>query len=302
MKQLLNISIILVIAGLVVAGCRKEKALTPTTEKENVYGPHTLPQGNHPYDNDIQVLYNKYNTLFLYKYKPEDLYYNFDYWRGGEYDPVANKTTRTGLFDIPAGEAWVGKQLDLLKEIWLNYYPDSLLRKGLPQKVFLVDSFFYAWAGPGKPAENWPELYNIFTGGDFIVATWEGSRMEAITPEEKYTYKSELNTAFLKKARELNAVRRLSAFTSLTDYSQINSTNYKQLGIIESGVFTPDDDWDSYMKTIVSNSYTKLTSPGGALHASWDVNGVIRKKYDIVIGYFQSAFGVDLQAIGNAGS
>jgi hypothetical protein len=33
-----------------------------------------------------------------------------------------------------------------------------------------------------------------------------------------------------------------------------------------------------------------------------DTKGVYRQKYDVVINYFKITFGVDLQAIGNAGS
>ncbi|MBO9635331.1 MAG: hypothetical protein J7578_19630, partial [Chitinophagaceae bacterium] len=163
MKKLFHISTILMITGLVAAGCKKEKALEPTPGKENVFGPHTLPQGNHPYDAEIKNLYNKYNTLFLYKYQPADLYFAFDYWKGGEYNATTDQT-RGGLFDVPSDEAWVGKQIDLLKAICLHYYPDSLLRKGLPPKVFLVDSFYSAWSGYGKPIDNWPEFFNVYSG------------------------------------------------------------------------------------------------------------------------------------------
>jgi len=37
------------------------------------------------------------------------------------------------------------------------------------------------------------------------------------------------------------------------------------------------------------------------LHPGVDTKGLIRKKYEIVIAYFKSTFGVDLQAIGDAG-
>jgi hypothetical protein len=63
----------------------------------------------------------------------------------------------------------------------------------------------------------------------------------------------------------------------------------------------PDADWDKYMDVIVSNSYDMLTSSGNILSPDTDTKGVYRKKYDAMINYFKTTFGVDLQAIGNAG-
>ncbi|MBO9635132.1 MAG: hypothetical protein J7578_18625, partial [Chitinophagaceae bacterium] len=145
-------------------------------------------------------------------------------------------------------------------------------------------------------------VFNVYSGGDYMLVTWGSSRMDAMTPEERYTYKSDLNTLFLQRAHELNAVKTQPAFTALTDYSAVNSTNWRQLGLVDQGANTPQKDLDAYLKVIVSNSFAKATAPGGYLHPSFDVNGVIRKKYDIVISYFINAFGVDLQAIGNEGA
>lgn len=303
MKNVLQILPVLLISSWLMTGCKKEAKLTPSEGLENIASEHSLPQGNHPYDADIKQLFDKYNTLFLYKYVPNDLYYNISYLSGGAYDTASNQTIRGGFFDVPADEAYIGMQLDLLKEIWLGYYPDSLLKKGLPQKVYLVDSFFNAYAGPGRPSDNYPTLFEAYTGGDYILATWGGARIQAMSPAERYTLKAAVNAAFLPIAHAKGAIKRSAAFTALTDFSAVTYSNYYKLGIIDyfSGN-TPETDWDAYMKAIVSNSYATLTSPGNLLSPDVDTNGVIRKKYAIVIAYFQTTFGVDLQAIGNAGS
>ena len=302
MKSLQYILPALLLSSSLMTGCKKEAKLTPSEKPEGVYNSHTLPQGNHPYDADIQQLYDKYGTMFLYKYVYNDLYFNISFLNGGTYDTATNKTTIGGYFDVPADQAYIGAQLDTLKAIWLNYYPDSLLKKGLPQKVFLVDSFYFAYPGPGRPLDNWPEFYEAYMGGDYILATFGGARIQSISPDEKYTLKGELNTFFLTFAHANGAVKRRPDFTALTDYSAITYLNYYSLGIIDYYNSTPEKDWDAYMKAIVSNSYATLTSPGNILDPSVDTTGLIRKKYDIVIAYFMSAFGVDLQAIGNAGS
>ena len=71
------IRLIMGMAFLALTACYEEDKLTPSEEGENVYnGEYTLPQGNHDYDNDILELFSKYQTMFLYKYEPHDIYYN----------------------------------------------------------------------------------------------------------------------------------------------------------------------------------------------------------------------------------
>jgi hypothetical protein len=284
----------------VAAGCKKEEKLTPSEEKEDVYGDHTLPQGNHAYDAEILQLFQKYNTLFLYKYVPNDLYYQLRDFTGGMYDPVKDSTTHYGYFDVPANEAWIGQQLNLLKDIWLKFYPDAVLKTMLPKKVFLLDSIYYALNGPGKPIDNFYESFSTYQGEDFFAVTWGGPRLNTITAAEKYDYKSTLNLLFLTTARQKGMVQRISAFTALTNYPAVTYVNHYELGVIDYYRRSPDADWDVFVETIVSNSYSKLTSPGGVLHSGVDTKGLIRKKYDIMIAYFLNTFGVDLQAIGNA--
>lgn len=298
MKRLINYTAILIL--LMAAACKKEAALTPTEKPEDVYGDHTLPQGNHPYDADIVAFFKKYNTLILYKYKPNDLYHNQADWLGGAYDATTNKT-RGGLFDVPSEETYVGKQLDLMKEVMLKFYPDDFLLKGLPKKVFLVDSFFLADRGTGTPQYNLTENLFAYTGSDFLLFTYGGSRIETITQEEKNLLKGKVNTVWLSTLTERQIVKRQSAFHALTDYNNIDYWYPQDQGIIDYYKSTPEKDWNCFVETIVSKPYSELIAPGGELHPSFDTKGLIRKKYDILINYFRNAFGIDLQAIGNAG-
>jgi len=304
MKRSTYLLTLVYLSSLLVTGCRKEAKLTPTTDPEDVYSEHTLPQGNHPYDADIKQLFDKYQSLFLYKYVPHDLYYNVTYEISGIYDTASDQTTKGGYFDVPADEAYIGPLLDTLKSIWLNYYPDSLLKKGLPPKVFLVDSFYFAYPGPGKPLDNYPIMADVYSGGDYILAARGGARIMNMTQADRYAFKGQLNAAFLAYAHKLGAVRPSTTWGALTDYASLNGLNYYELGAIYVDTYgnTPDKDWDSYMTAIVSNSYATLTSPGNILDPAVDVNGLIRQRYDMMIAYFKTLFGVDLQAIGDAGS
>ena len=301
MRSIINRLTAFLFLVCLITGCKKEEKLTASTEKENVYGDHTLPQGNHSYDAEILQLFQKYNTLFLYKYVPTDLYYQVIDYTGGTYDPVKDSTTAYGFFDVPADEAYVGQQLNLLKDLWLKFYPDAVLKKMLPKRVFLLDSFYRAYVGAGEPIDNWPEFQDTYQGEDFFAVTWGSSRLNTMTAAEKYDYKSSLNTLFLTTARQKGMIQRSTAFTGLTNYPAVTMTNHYELGVINYFYRSPDEDWDLFIQTIVSNSYTQLTAPGGVLHSGVDTKGLIRKKYNIVIAYFKTAFGIDLQAIGNAG-
>lgn len=301
MKTHNHIVTFLFIAVMLLTACKKEGALTPSEEPENVVGDHTLPQGNHPYDATILQLFQRYNSLFLYKYAPSDLYYNITTWSGGSYDPVKNETTRPGLFDVPADEDFVGMQLDLLKESWLKYYSDDLLKKGLPKKVILLDSIFYSGYGPGTPVEWLYYYYDAHDGGDYFAVSWGGPRVQNITAEEKYLFKGTMNSVFLRHIHRRNIIKHTSAFVAMTDYSAVTSWNYWEHGIINYKNGGAAEDWDYYVDAIVSNTYTTLTAPGNILDPATDTKGLYRKKYKAVIDYFQNELSIDLQAIGNAG-
>ena len=268
MKQLIYILTLALMSSSLTTGCRKEAKLTPTTKPEDIYGDPTLPQGNHPYDAEILQLFKNYHTLFLYKYQPKDIFYNITEDMRGTYDTATDMITKPGWFDVPADQQYVGMQLDMLKEIWLNFYPDSLLRKGMPQRVYLLDSFYYSflpwpYTAHGKPADFISPDYvgDGYLGGDHIIVTWGGARITGITQAEKYMLKGRLNTSFLVFAHKMGAIKVSAAFTSLTDYSAVNWSSYQDQGIlyyILGGNYyladTPDMDWDKYMETIVSNS------------------------------------------------
>ena len=133
-----------------------------------------MSQGNHDYDKDILEMFKKYNTLFLYKYNPRDIYYNTDEYVGGTYFPDKDSTA-AGLFDVPSDEAWVGKQIKLLQELWLDYYPNEFLRQGLPLRVFLVDSLYSAKNGIGSPVKLLNNNYLVRRGVDYILVTYVAS-------------------------------------------------------------------------------------------------------------------------------
>lgn len=67
------------------------------------------------------------------------------------------------------------------------------------------------------------------------------------------------------------------------------------------------EDFITYLEAMITKSFEELTTEtqdgnytyDGILHSSKDVNGLIRKKYEIAADYLKSRYNVDLQRIGN---
>lgn len=289
---------IVLIMGL--SGCYKEDKLTPSEDGEPVYSENVLPQGNHEYDEVIMEMFQKWQTLFLYKYEEKDLYYNVTEYLGGSYD-VEKDSTVAGLFDVPSNEDWVGEQLKLLQELWLGYYPDDFLKR-LPHKVYLVDSLFSATSGIGRPQQNIRDNWLTHSGNDYMLVTYGSVRIQNMTQEEKIEYKKELHKTFLE---ELD-LPVPADFSAISNYSIFSNTSYKEY-IYAYGFLnwdyskTPQDDWMSYLDMVLSFSYEELTSEGehGYLHVSKDSQGLIREKYDLLLAHFREEYQIDLYKIAN---
>ena len=286
---------------LALAGCYEEDELTATKAPENVYGEWALPQGNHDYDLRIVEKLKKYATFFLYKYEDKD------YWWGVKEDirwkwDTVKKIAKSGYAISEADEDYVGNQLTLLEETWLNYFPDTLLRRTLPYKVLLADTLMYV---DGVKLEVDPErftwkAYNIYSGYDYICVGWGNKNILTMTAEEKNTFKVDLCCGFLKRLLASLLIQRSIEFTSVSTYgSSIGQNQLYENGLLDINARSIESDWEAYIKMIVSTPLVKLEAEGGFLHESIDVKGMIRKKYDIMVKYFMDEYSIDLQAIGN---
>ena len=300
MKKIRFWSLILsLVLGL--SGCYKEGALHASMENEKVYSEYDLPQGDHDYDKDILEMFKKYNTLFLYKYNPKDIYYNTDEYVNGTYFPEKDSTA-AGLFDVPSDEAWVGKQVKLLQELWLDYYPEEFLRQQLPLKVFLVDSLYSAKSGYGSPVELLNNNYLVCRGVDYILVTYGSSRIDEMTKADKYEFKRVLHRVFLDYL-DIPVTVEFAAIGNYTIFSNVNNKPYiYRYGFINwDNSSTPQRDWFSYIDAIVDHSYEEWVSdgPSGFLHPSKDTQGKIREKYNLVIEFFKTNYQIDLQKISN---
>ena len=125
-----------------MASCYNEDKLIATADPENVYSEYTLPQGNHDYDEQIMRYYEKYGVLTLYKFRDKDFWWNSTSDIRWNYIPESNRT-EAGYEALPADTLYVKEQLGLLENKFFTYYPDSLLKRTLPQKFLLASMFNY---------------------------------------------------------------------------------------------------------------------------------------------------------------
>ncbi|MRG48383.1 hypothetical protein GFS24_24925 [Chitinophaga sp. SYP-B3965] len=297
-----NVGVILFLLCVITAGCdKKEDALVATEAPEAVYGDHTLPQGDHDYDDNIVDFYKKYNTLILYKFEDKDIFWDVSRAINQcKYDPVTNKTT-SGYMYTRADEAYISQQLDLLHEKFFKYFSDDFLKQYLPRKIFLMDKYLLVSAGTGTPDKQTSTKYAATAGIDYLGVTGGGKEILTMTAAEKYTFKGAIVNFFLQRLISKGVMVPPAAFTDLTNYSLSMPTwelTYGN-GIIDWDRRQPLTDWAAYVELLVKNTDAKLNATGGFLNPAIDNKGTIRKKCNVVINHFKTQFNIDLQAIGN---
>lgn len=220
-----------------------------------------------------------------------------------------------GVFLVQeADEAYVGQQLNLLEEVFLNFYSDKLLRAAMPLKVLLGrDLKLVTGNKTGLKDESYYTYFNnlLFSYGD--------ENVETMTIAAKRTIKSNLNGWFVNDCLDGENIS-LDEFYAVSDYQRpmtqtIPASECYGLGFVRQLAMTTqiemiqDSDKQYYLDMILSNSYEKLTATPandkynandftGILHPMKDKNGLIRKKYDILIDIYKN-HGIDLQVIGN---
>lgn len=222
--------------------------------------------------------------------------------------------TKNGNHEVnEANEAYVGEQLDLLDNLLLGFYPDSVLRKAMPLKILLSQNLKRRNYGSG--ADQLDISYvTIFNN---LIVSYGNEAIESLTLNQKKTFRSDLNFWFLTERME--SFVSYDEFYAVSDYSSLgtstapSTTQYYGLGFLGTRtggrLTTQAADLQAFIWMIISTPYATLTEEPasdaynatdytGILHAKKDKNGLIRQKYDLLIREFGKQ-GVDLQAIGN---
>ncbi|MBS1563998.1 MAG: hypothetical protein JST39_06390 [Bacteroidetes bacterium] len=307
MRNLKYIIPVLALAAATSLSCKKEAALQPSTDKLG----YTLPQGNSSYDTTILGYYNKYGVYMLYNFSGKDTYWTPTGWKNG--DSVSNTA---GYLVTQGNTAYVAKQLGLIGKLWFSNYTDKFLKDFLPSRILLcgtLDSVYFTYVFTPtttyvfkrKGVSAW---YNY----DNICVNYASPAVDTMKTRDSINCMAKMNLIFIQSIIGRNLANPTSDFASLTNYSATISSQAAAYG---AGILytyyngpTAVRDWGVYMQAMVSCSETRLNQStantdatfNGILNATKDVNGIIRKRYNILRNYFINNYGVDLQAIGNA--
>jgi hypothetical protein len=280
--------IVLLIACSISCG-RNNEEVDVSPKKGTFY---ELPQGNAPYDRQILDWYRQYNTYILYRFEEKDYRYGIS----GFYDyPALVRTADTAA--LPGLTAF-------LKSYWFGFYNDAFLKKYLPFKILL--------AGLMHDEGSSDPVTRLLLGYDYILLPRVDTAFSRLTATERNRLKTALNLLFMQRIFYVSgpSFPRLheppEAFFEVSNYQDryIAAEDQYAAGFLtldgQSGQTRPPGrsaDFMAYLSMIFSNTRQELDR--GMLSPATDKKGLVRRKYDILVGFFKDTFQVDIQAIGN---
>lgn len=311
MKRYLINAISLLLLSVICFGCGKEEAqLLPTEGNEG----YTLPQGNHDYDTRILNYYKKYGTYFLYEFSDKEAYWT----PSGYKNAVKQGQYWSDGFEMKAADqGFIGQQLDLFESQCLNLYSEKFLKAFLPSKILLcseVDSIYNEFDFSTSPATVVKGMTSVAAWYNYnnLLLNYGNSKVLTITPAEKKLYLAKVNLSLINSITEAKKTAPSTAFAGSANYAIAPTSDADAYA---KGMLTPyyngptaTSDWYLYLQAMVSFSEDNLnrmpdswdTSFTGILNPAKDVNGIIKRRYDLVRNYFRENYNVDLQLIGNA--
>lgn len=207
-------------------------------------------------------------------------------------------------------ETYAGKQLAWIEEMFLNFYPDNILRSNMVLKLIL-----------GRNLKNQSTKILYYQAFNSLIVSYGDETLDALTLTEKNTHKINLNTWFMRN--QLLDKISFDKFFEVTTYDWVGGTSpnprptsatFYERGLINLPYNTALDatqnaDLNAFLSLIMGNPYEKLiqepengnyhaTDFTGILHPKKDVNGLLLKKYTILVDELKR-IGVDMKAIGN---
>ena len=255
---------------------------------------YVLPQGKSDADDRIVAFYEQYNRYILYEYTYLDLRYEL----GGGYN-----------HELP-DPACVGDMLDLLDEVWFDFYPEDFKQKHLPLKIMLAE--------PILSEDNTDFAYSDVANfsavrSSCVVIAIDADTLRNLTPEKKFDLKKNLQTglwnAYLNEFDFPEEFFEVSSYLSVAN-ADPESTDYSRArGFVER--HSMGDNWEPWYET--TNYYTNQLDKDTDLSsfvmgmilkssAEWAEDlewPLVKKKYDLLRNWIIDTYGFDLQDIGD---
>ena len=254
---------------LALLSCSDEDRLEPSPDFEALY---SLPQGTHDYDQKILDYYNRFGCYFLYVYTVEQACWSVD-----------RKLEDTEI-TLP-DENRIKQLLELIDNKFLKYYPDTLLRRTMPLRLFLTGSTLEKlyWTEDG-----------ILPGYNSLLIP--GAREMEYSPSFIMNFKNTFHQGFI----ENYLVKKVQI---PKEFKQVSRDYYglpfnRGYGFFSNtGSKNVEADWKEFLVQAAINTqeYLKMRY----FNAMFDPNGLLEKKYNVVIKYMIENYNVDIAAIGN---
>lgn len=311
-----------------------EDALQPS----GVLTSYQLPQGDHDYDQTILDFNKKYGVCMLYEFNNKDAYWSPTGWNNYKFNETTPTSTIAGYLVEKADQAYVGQQINLLKDVWFDKLPEKAKKDLLPMKILLcntVDSCYtktewtFDWSVTPVKMESKvteqkksiPCWYNF----DHICFGFGNANIASLTETDKRNISYRIMHTWIEYAGE-HLIKPTEEFANSVNYSSLESKYYVKdncaQGILSASYnATAKNDWARFMvmmlcypeswlndATATVGNYDSWSSPSsftepnnfkGILTSVKDVNGIILKRYNMVRQYYIDNYGFDLQSVGN---
>lgn len=274
--------------------CIDEAAPEAYQGDEPVVHETTLPQGNHDYDNTIMDWHKKYGVYPLYKFSDEDWFWSVTGDIRWSYD-ASRDQTNAGYKIYQGEETQVGNLISLLQQRVFCYFPDSVLKSILPQKMLLAGRIVHNPGSlHGEVPESQYEDENTLAGFDYVAFAGATEKIRSMTRKDSVGFTTDAVSMLIEQALKNGRMSMDPTFASLTDYT----ATYTAASALRAGLFTQytyaaSQDWMKYVQTIVSTPYSVMQTK------YLNKYPMMAQKYKLVVDYFLGHYNIDLQQIGN---
>lgn len=279
--------LILSTVALLVSACAKDDSLGVI---EDLTPDYVLPQGKSPDDNRIVEFYAQYGTYILYEFTRAD--FDWSQVQGTVSDYVYSA----------ADPLYAGKMLDLLYDVWFDFYPEEFNKKYLPYKIFLTSTM-------GIASGTSVQFQDIRLMSTQIALTHCSDTLDRFSAESKLEFKNNLQCALWEYWGTIFDIPE--DFYSVSDYSSAASDDPASENYARARGFVAyrGEEWCLVLYPWVSDELDSQTDLFSFLTAmicrstsDWveDLEyPLVKKKYDILRNHFLDKYGVDLQKIGD---
>lgn len=290
-----KIIIHLLLLSVFVYSCAEDKEIG---EIIPLTADHVLPQGKSPADDRIVELHEKYNSYFLYEFTKQDF----------EWTLISNSTLKGTYLYTLGDPVYAGDMLDLLNEIWFQFYPEDFLRKTIPYRVFLTSTL--DWTAFGDPIPQYCR-----NGNNQIAINYCSDTLTKMSGTTKLEFKNRLQYQLWSSWMGLDMITFPEAFFLVSNYStkvvdDVTSPNYARTrGFFGSNgyewsVSMVGATWyqEAQLKSSDRDYFIQnmLQRTSEDLEAELSAYPLLKKKYDILREYFKETYGFDIKKIGDA--